>query len=212
MYRVTLTVVMALFVGTSEADHVTSKDLQELLNTHVPVYVYASSYMTYVFGDALTCIYYKNRQLSQTYAKFELYYKVESQRFNVTIYAILGDDPEVGLPYMQPLFWPGSNHGMANNRTMRSLIGKPIPTTTAPPAGKPGDKRRKHASYGILPRDLWTPAPVGRGPSLQRPSEDIPVSGCFLLKIPTATPASDQPAETALPSSTTRRLSSSLVW
>nr|XP_054922332.1 uncharacterized protein LOC126522249 isoform X2 [Dermacentor andersoni] len=106
MYRAKLLIIVALFVGTVESGPATFEDLIDLINTTSSIYVYASTYATYMYDNPVTCMFYRKKDLSDTHFEFRLRYRADWRTFDYSVHAKLGDDPEVGGPYMEPNFWP----------------------------------------------------------------------------------------------------------
>ncbi|XP_075551235.1 uncharacterized protein LOC142584832 isoform X4 [Dermacentor variabilis] len=106
MYRAKLLIIVALFVARVESGPATFEDLLDLINTTSSIYVYASTYATYMYDNPVTCMFYRKKDLSDTHFEFGLRYKADWRTYDYPVRAKLGDDPVVGGPYMEPNFWP----------------------------------------------------------------------------------------------------------
>uniref|UniRef100_A0A224YCP2 Lipocalin n=1 Tax=Rhipicephalus zambeziensis TaxID=60191 RepID=A0A224YCP2_9ACAR len=106
MCNVTLLIVIVLCIGKIGAQNASFQDLLYLINT-TRTYVYASSYLTYISGDALTCISYLMRYLTPTFLRGELCYNVGDRGSSREIFGELGNKSNTNEPFMKPYFWPG---------------------------------------------------------------------------------------------------------
>uniref|UniRef100_A0A224YGY3 Lipocalin n=1 Tax=Rhipicephalus zambeziensis TaxID=60191 RepID=A0A224YGY3_9ACAR len=87
----------------------------KLLNTSSRIHAYASSYMMYMYGDSLTCINYFTLQVSNRVFKAKFRFRAGHNWFDKEAYGKLGNDTETGEPYMEPLFWPGTDPNAYEN-------------------------------------------------------------------------------------------------
>ncbi|XP_049527785.1 uncharacterized protein LOC125947339 [Dermacentor silvarum] len=106
MYRAKLIFIVALVVGAVESGPATFNDLLDFFNTTSRIYVYATTYVTYIYDNPVTCIWYSKKYLNDTCLTFNIRYKADWRTYDMPVNAKLGDDPDVGGPYMEPNFWP----------------------------------------------------------------------------------------------------------
>ncbi|XP_075551238.1 uncharacterized protein LOC142584832 isoform X7 [Dermacentor variabilis] len=156
MYRAKLLIIVALFVARVESGPATFEDLLDLINTTSSIYVYASTYATYMYDNPVTCMFYRKKDLSDTHFEFGLRYKADWRTYDYPVRAKLGDDPVVGGPYMEPNFWPDDRN--FTTRRKENSISRDIEQSEPARKTLVAYIREQHCGVFTLPRKGFGPS------------------------------------------------------